>query len=143
MISLLRYPFHNTSREIFPYDISTEPPVKYLYIYSRISELNTIPTQTALLSLLAASLQGTKRDIQAVNSRPFRNRDKTPGGPAARKQIFNHGHVQHFHNQVLTFRQFSLNRPSGPIQSLSRNVRMSSVCAIPENPLPGGLETSG
>ena len=32
---------------------------------------------------------------------------------------------------------FSLNRPSEPIQSLSFNVRMSSVCAIPENPLPG------
>ena len=32
---------------------------------------------------------------------------------------------------------------SGLIQSLSRYVRMSCVFAIAENPLPGGLETSG
>ena len=38
---------------------------------------------------------------------------------------------------------FLLNRPCRPIQSLSHYVRMSSVCAIAENPLPCGLETSG
>ena len=38
---------------------------------------------------------------------------------------------------------FSLNRPSGLIQSLSHNVRMLSVCEIAENLLPGGQETSG
>ena len=38
------------------------------------------------------------------------------------------------------FKVFSLN---WPIQSLSRNVRMSSVCSIVENRLPGVLETFG
>ena len=44
---------------------------------------------------------------------------------------------------------FLLNGPSGPIQSISRNVHdlsvsvCVSVCAIAENLLPGGLETSG
>ena len=42
---------------------------------------------------------------------------------------------------------FSLNRPSGPIQSLSCDVRELSVFlsfrAIRENPLHSGLETSG
>ena len=38
--------------------------------------------------------------------------------------------------------EFSLQRPSGPIQSLSRNVSESCVCAMTENPFPGGLETS-
>ena len=39
------------------------------------------------------------------------------------------------------FRPFSLNWPSGLIQSLSRYVRQSSVCV--DNPLLGGLETFG
>ena len=42
---------------------------------------------------------------------------------------------------------FSLNRPSGLIQSLSRYICQLCVfvfvCAIVENPIPGGLETSG
>ena len=42
---------------------------------------------------------------------------------------------------------YSLSWPSGPIQAQSRDVWMSFVfvlvCAIAENPLPGGLETSG
>ena len=45
------------------------------------------------------------------------------------------------------FRMYSLNRPSGPIQSLSRCVQMLCVCvfvyAIADNLVPGGLETSG
>ena len=43
--------------------------------------------------------------------------------------------------------RFSLNLPSGPIQSLCCDVRelsvFLSVRAIGENPLHGGLETSG
>ena len=37
---------------------------------------------------------------------------------------------------------FSLNQPRGPIQSLSRDVRLLFVRAIAENPLPGGLDWS-
>ena len=40
-----------------------------------------------------------------------------------------------------------MNQPTGPIQSLSCNFCQSSVCvfvcAIAENPLPSGMETSG
>ena len=38
---------------------------------------------------------------------------------------------------------FSLDRPTGPIQSLSPYVRLLCVCAIAETLLPCGLETSG